>query len=75
MPFNTSAYSPDGSVSRVLVQGAAHHQDLRFADPADPPSLVAVRRDELLLVKKWVGATSKQLTAEPQPGTSVHATR
>lgn len=55
MPANSSAYSVDGSVKHLLMENAAHHQDLRFANPTDSPSLVAGRAQELAEVAKWLG--------------------
>jgi len=54
MPANSSEISPDGSVVRVLIEGAAHHQDLRFADPADSADLVRVRQLEFKHIQKWL---------------------
>ena len=54
MPDNTAEISPDGSVVRLLIQDAAHHQDLRFADPADSEDLIRARQVELKHVTKWL---------------------
>lgn len=56
MPANSSRISPDGSVLRLLIKGAAHHQDLRFADPADSSELQAARRLEFKHVSKWLAS-------------------
>lgn len=54
MPDNSSAYSMDGSVVRVLIAGAAHHEDLRFSERYDSDALVAARKAELEHVKRWI---------------------
>ena len=56
MPSNTSSYSSDGSVVRLLIEGAAHHEDLRFSLPSDSPQLTAARAEELAHVQKWLSA-------------------
>lgn len=54
MPSNTSAYSPDGSVTRLLIVDAAHHQDLRFSDPADSATLTLARELEEKAIRQWL---------------------
>ena len=41
----------------VIAQGA-HHLDLRGSDPQDPPSVVAVRQQEWLIIQKWIQSSS-----------------
>ena len=53
-PDNSSSYSADGSVVRLLIEGAAHHEDLRFSLATDSPQLTAAREEELAHVKKWL---------------------
>ena len=55
MPADSAALSPDGSVVRLLIQGAAHHQDLRAADATDGAALTAARMEERRHVAKWLG--------------------
>ena len=38
----------------LMIEGAAHHLDLRSSNPKDPPSVVAAREKELALLKKWI---------------------
>tara|TARA_B110000208_G_scaffold52166_1_gene68496 strand:+ start:29 stop:1555 length:1527 start_codon:yes stop_codon:yes gene_type:complete len=57
MPNATNELSPDGSVVHRLIAGAAHHQDLRFADPSDSADLIAARAEELAYVTKWLAET------------------
>ncbi|EDO48107.1 predicted protein, partial [Nematostella vectensis] len=42
------------SLVAVLVEGGAHHLDLRSSNPEDPPSVVAAREMELELIRKWI---------------------
>ena len=37
-----------------ILQGAAHHLDLRSPNPADPPSVTSVREDETIAIKLWI---------------------
>jgi lysosomal Pro-X carboxypeptidase len=46
---NTSA-----SLPALVIPGAAHHLDLFFTDPRDPPSVTQARKDEMAYVKGWV---------------------
>ena len=54
MPANSAQLSPDGSVVRMLITGAAHHQDLRFTDPADSPELLHARQVEFEHIQRWL---------------------
>ena len=55
MPDDSAVRSPDGSVVRLLIKGAAHHQDLRAADPTDSPELTAARETERQHIAAWLG--------------------
>eukprot|EP00664_Eupelagonemidae_sp_cell27_P002147 gene2147-5143_t len=49
----TSAQVGPGSLA-LLIDLSAHHLDLFFADPRDPPSVVAARKQEMALVAQWI---------------------
>lgn len=53
---SSSAY--DSSVAVVLIPEGAHHLDLMFSHPDDPPSVRAARQTELKHVAKWVAAAA-----------------
>jgi hypothetical protein len=55
MPDDSAARSPDGSVVRLLIKGAAHHQDLRAPHPTDSPELTAARETERQHIAAWLG--------------------
>jgi lysosomal Pro-X carboxypeptidase len=38
----------------IFIPTGAHHMDLFFADPADPPEATAARAQEVALVKQWI---------------------
>lgn len=57
MPANAS-YSADGSVLHMLIAGAAHHQDLRFSDPADPPALTIAKKAEFGHICRWLAGNN-----------------
>ncbi|KAG9395461.1 lysosomal Pro-X carboxypeptidase-like [Carpediemonas membranifera] len=42
------------SVIVSVVEGGAHHLDLRDSNPADPASVVEIRADQLKYMKKWI---------------------
>lgn len=44
------------SVIAVIIPEGAHHLDLFFTNPLDPPSVTEARRVELAEVKKWIDA-------------------
>ena len=40
----------------LLIDGAAHHLDLRSSNPKDPPAVVAARKKELALLQEWISS-------------------
>jgi lysosomal Pro-X carboxypeptidase len=42
------------SVVSLIIANGAHHLDLMFADPADPPDVRAVRAEELRNIQAWI---------------------
>jgi lysosomal Pro-X carboxypeptidase len=38
----------------VVIEEGAHHTDLMFGNPADPPSLIEARRQELGYLTGWL---------------------
>ncbi|XP_043575891.1 uncharacterized protein LOC122564766 isoform X2 [Chiloscyllium plagiosum] len=42
------------SVITFVIEGAAHHLDLRASNVADPPSVTVVRKMESSIIRKWV---------------------
>ncbi|GCC24934.1 hypothetical protein chiPu_0003337 [Chiloscyllium punctatum] len=42
------------SVMTFVIEGAAHHLDLRASNVADPPSVTVVRKMESSIIRKWV---------------------
>jgi dipeptidyl-peptidase-2 len=47
-------HSPSESIVAILIEGAAHHLDLRGTNPADPPAVTAAREQEKALIKQWI---------------------
>jgi lysosomal Pro-X carboxypeptidase len=39
----------------INIEDSAHHLDLRFPNPADPPAVVAARKQEAEILQKWLG--------------------
>lgn len=62
--FSNGALDPwkDGGVSEqisktlvaMLIEGAAHHLDLRPSNPKDPGSVITARKNEIMLLKSWI---------------------
>ncbi|RLN54658.1 hypothetical protein BBJ28_00008544 [Nothophytophthora sp. Chile5] len=44
----------DAKVTIVEIAEGAHHLDLFFSNPEDPPSVVAARKVELEMIHKWI---------------------
>ena len=45
--------SPESIIVRIIEHGA-HHLDLRASHPADPDSVVAVRKEEKAAIRRWI---------------------
>jgi pimeloyl-ACP methyl ester carboxylesterase len=43
-----------GSIIVRTLEGAAHHLDLRAANDLDPPSVVAVRKEQKAVIQRWI---------------------
>lgn len=50
---------PSDGVVVLKIPGAAHHADLRFARPSDPPELVRARQIEKAYIRRWIAGTNK----------------
>lgn len=44
----------------ILIDGGAHHLDLRGSNKADPPSVVNARIQETNYIRKWIGQARKR---------------
>ena len=53
---NVASFGIDGSVKAVVIPHGAHHLDLMFSTPDDPPDVTAARTVELAAVAEWVKA-------------------
>lgn len=53
--FQKMATPPRGSeLYHMVMEGSAHHLDLRAPNPADPPAVQEARGRELAIITKWV---------------------
>jgi len=46
--------SVSDSVVSVMIEGGAHHLDLRYSNPADPQSVIDARNVERDHIRKWI---------------------
>jgi len=46
--------APSPSVTTIVIPLSAHHLDLRFSNPADPPAVTQARQIEKSLIAKWI---------------------
>lgn len=46
--------APERDLVSLNVTGGAHHLDLFFSHPLDPPQLTAIRVQQMTFVKKWI---------------------
>ena len=46
------------SVIAIQIEDGAHHLDLRFSNPADPPSVIAARITEKKMISSWLNQRS-----------------
>ena len=44
----------DNSIIVRIIEGGAHHFDLRPSHPMDPPSVIAVRKEEMAAMEAWI---------------------
>ena len=51
------------TIKAIQVGQGAHHLDLFFSNPADPPSVKAVREAEVAAIKLWIAQASAQAHA------------
>jgi lysosomal Pro-X carboxypeptidase len=55
----------DMSIISILIDGGAHHLDLREPDPADPQSVIDARDFEIETLKGWLAATKEMREKNP----------
>ena len=77
--FSNGAYDPwsgggvlsnlSASLHAIIVPSGAHHIDLMFTDPADPPDVTQVRAREMAIIAQWI--RQRQPTSE-QRGEVAH---
>ena len=55
-------------VKVIMMDQAAHHLDLFFAHPLDPPDVLDARRVEMDMVEAWVDQAYQGYRASPESG-------
>ena len=56
----SSASLGDGTVLHLLIEGGAHHQDLRFASEKDPETVTAAKKWESDTIAAWLKAEEEE---------------
>ena len=51
------------SITVIRIPHACHHEDLRSPGPNDPPALLAARRQEVRILRKWIKEFRERQTA------------
>lgn len=49
--FNTRV---SDSIVKIIIEGGAHHLDLRFSNPNDPQSVIDAREKERFTIQQWL---------------------
>ena len=62
--------SSSSSLGVVWIPEGAHHLDLFFTNPADPPSVKAARQTEMAYIKKWLAESAQARAGQEDPGNS-----
>lgn len=52
------------SLVAIEIEKGAHHLDLRFSDPEDPPCVIKARKEEKRLITKWIKEYSQDTEEE-----------
>lgn len=52
------------SIERVWIEEGAHHLDLFFSHPADPPGVRLARKREVAAIQKWLSQAAEQRLRE-----------
>jgi lysosomal Pro-X carboxypeptidase len=57
-PWRTGGmtWQVSSTVVPLYIAEGAHHLDLMFSNPADPPSVVAARKVELSWIQEWISS-------------------
>ncbi|WIA14666.1 hypothetical protein OEZ85_003168 [Tetradesmus obliquus] len=54
------------SLVAVVIPEGAHHLDLMFSHPLDPPSVLAARRTQLRRIKHWIKQAARRHSEQQQ---------
>ncbi|KAL3199214.1 hypothetical protein MRX96_053737, partial [Rhipicephalus microplus] len=55
----------------LKIPGAAHHADLRFSRPSDPPEVVRARQIERTYIRRWIAEADESPERRQEGGTSL----
>ena len=55
---------PNTETTVIILSQGAHHTDLMFSNPQDPPELTKCRRIENEMIKLWISYKKRKITAD-----------
>jgi len=61
---NISSPPTKSEIYHFLMEGSAHHLDLRGPNPADPPDVTHARQQYELIIYSWIKEASARLDQE-----------
>ena len=53
------------SLIAVVIEEGAHHLDLMFTHPSDPPSVTRAREVEVQQIRRWLAAAPVSVASSP----------
>jgi len=69
--FKNVSVPPNGTeVFQYLLNGSAHHLDLKASNALDPPDVTAARKEYVMIMGRWIAEASGGVTPGVTPKSS-----